>query len=80
MQRRYATADVFTAKPLGGNPVAVVLGDFRQEPALHQDVCQCRLRSPVLCQFPRDRGRGLKGKKHDTGLQDYMAPRRSSVP
>ncbi len=25
MQRRYATADVFTAKPLGGNPVAVVL-------------------------------------------------------
>lgn len=25
MQRRYATADVFTAEPLGGNPVAVVL-------------------------------------------------------
>ena len=23
--RRYATADVFTAEPLGGNPVAVVL-------------------------------------------------------
>ena len=25
MQRRYATADVFTNEPLGGNPVAVVL-------------------------------------------------------
>lgn len=25
MQRRYATADVFTTEPLGGNPVAVVL-------------------------------------------------------
>jgi len=25
MQRRYATADVFTAEPFGGNPVAVVL-------------------------------------------------------
>ncbi len=25
MRRRYATADVFTSKPLGGNPVAVVL-------------------------------------------------------
>ena len=25
MPRRYATADVFTAEPLGGNPVAVVL-------------------------------------------------------
>ena len=25
MQRRYATADVFTAEPLGGKPVAVVL-------------------------------------------------------
>ena len=26
MQRRYATAYVFTAEPFGGNPVAVVLG------------------------------------------------------
>ena len=25
MQRRYATVDVFTAEPLGDNPVAVVL-------------------------------------------------------
>jgi trans-2,3-dihydro-3-hydroxyanthranilate isomerase len=25
MRRRYATADVFTDKPLSGNPVAVVL-------------------------------------------------------